>query len=115
MSEAIKGKFIIQHFRDGELLEEIELEQKISTIGVNMIVDYVVPNGGVINLLPGDHMNMKVDQNSEHLEVDFSRASGLMECETCGKLYYDHLMGGPMSFDGEPFLHVLCDGRYVKL
>jgi hypothetical protein len=48
-------------------------------------------------------------------EPEFARASGLMRCEICGKLYYDHPLGGPVGYDDEPFLHILCDGSYVKL
>lgn len=48
-------------------------------------------------------------------DVDFTRACGLSECADCGELYYDHPTTGPLGYDGKPFLHVLCDGRMVKL
>jgi len=47
---------------------------------------------------------------------DFVRASGDVVCNACGKKYYDHPMDRTvLSWNGEPFLNVLCDGSRVKL
>lgn len=43
-------------------------------------------------------------------EPDFERASGLCECPTCGKQYYDHPAHPVFKF-----LKVTCDGRIWKL
>lgn len=43
------------------------------------------------------------------------RASGDCLCQTCGKEYREHPLGGPMGYDGFQFLHRLCDGSLVKL
>jgi hypothetical protein len=49
-------------------------------------------------------------------ENDWKRAGGDVRCETCGCVYYDHpLDPDALSFDDLPYLHVLCDGRRVKL
>ena len=48
-------------------------------------------------------------------EIEFHRASGLMECPICNKLYYDHPKGGPCDYTGKPFLHRTCDGKLWKL
>lgn len=45
----------------------------------------------------------------------FHRASGECRCESCGKKYWVHPMDGPDSFDGNKFLHRLCNGDLVKL
>lgn len=42
-------------------------------------------------------------------ERDFERAGGQCVCEHCGLEYLDH----PQVHDG--ILHLLCDGRFVKL
>jgi len=43
-------------------------------------------------------------------------ASGNCECAECKELYYNHPLDHfELSFDGEPFLHVLCNGDRVKL
>lgn len=51
--------------------------------------------------------------------LDFVRAAGECLCETCGKLYREHPMGGPftetMGTDPRQWLHRLCDGSLVKL
>ncbi len=44
------------------------------------------------------------------------RASGDCLCTTCGKAYRDHPMTRKLlAWDGEPYLHELCDGSLVKL
>lgn len=46
------------------------------------------------------------------------RASGECICEDCGKLYRKHpdfTEPEGLSYDGRPFLKVLCDGTLVKL
>lgn len=44
------------------------------------------------------------------------RADGSMECEVCGKLYFDHPSDWRViGYGNVPFLTVLCDGRRVKL
>jgi len=46
---------------------------------------------------------------------DFHRASGACVCE-CGFAYRDHPYSeDDVSFDGQLFLKVLCDGTKVKL
>lgn len=42
---------------------------------------------------------------------EFIRASGLCECETCGRLYIDH----PLFEEPYRFLNRICDGSIVKL
>jgi hypothetical protein len=49
---------------------------------------------------------------------DFYRAAGACECLDCGKPYREHPMDknpGALSYDGRPFLRVLCNGERVKL
>jgi len=47
---------------------------------------------------------------------DFTRASGKSQCSECGKLYLDHPEDfGCLGYDNRPFLHVLCNGKRVKL
>ena len=49
-------------------------------------------------------------------EVAFIRASGDCTCPYCGKLYYDHPMDREnLDFNGDAFLHILCNGERVKL
>jgi hypothetical protein len=43
-------------------------------------------------------------------EHDWQRASGAVECEVCGDVYFNHATD-PLV----PWLHMLCDGRRVKL
>lgn len=44
------------------------------------------------------------------------RASGMCICEICGKEYWKHPDDeGELSYDGKPFLVVLCNGDRVKL
>ena len=44
------------------------------------------------------------------------RASGEVICEQCGKKYYDHPLDQKiLSYDGKPFIHVLCNGDRLKL
>lgn len=49
---------------------------------------------------------------------DFTRASGDCICDACGEDYYSHSPAEErhnLSYDGNPFLHRLCDGSLVKL
>lgn len=49
-------------------------------------------------------------------DPDFRRASHAMVCEECGDEYGDHSYSyAYLSFDGHPFLTLLCSGRLVKL
>lgn len=51
-------------------------------------------------------------------EIEFSRASADSLCRQCGKQYRMHPVDRrpeACGCDGEPFLHVLCDGKLVKL
>lgn len=41
---------------------------------------------------------------------DFMRAGGEVVCEECGAQYYDHPEAVPYKW-----LHVLCNGKFVKL
>lgn len=44
------------------------------------------------------------------------RASGACLCEDCGEPYLKHPMDFfALSYDDEPYLHVLCNGDRVKL
>ena len=42
--------------------------------------------------------------------MDSYRASGLCICPSCGLEYYDH----PMLAEPYNWLHILCNGEYVK-
>lgn len=42
--------------------------------------------------------------------ADWQRASGDVACKLCKRPYYDHAI-----VVGFPWLHRLCDGRFVKL
>lgn len=44
-----------------------------------------------------------------------SQRTGNGICTECGFEYVDHPMDGPRGYDGNHFLHRLCDGRLVKL
>lgn len=49
-------------------------------------------------------------------DPDGMRCDGRMLCERCGQDYYSHPMDWRVpGYDDRPFLHVLCDGRRVKL
>jgi hypothetical protein len=50
-------------------------------------------------------------------DADFTRASGDCRCEKCGRVYYAHpYCSRSWSSWAETYtLHVLCDGRHVKL
>lgn len=44
------------------------------------------------------------------------RVSGEATCETCGLEYYRHPQDVyELSYQGEPYLHVGCDGMRLKL
>lgn len=50
--------------------------------------------------------------------IEFTRASGDATCRNCGKPYREHpndRRPEAAAYDGTPFLHVLCDGKLVKL
>lgn len=50
--------------------------------------------------------------------IEFRRAGGDVICDTCGKPYRKHPMDErpeALSYQGEPFLRVLCNGERVKL
>jgi len=51
----------------------------------------------------------KIDQARVE-KADWYRASGHVECEQCGRPYYDHA-----TVQGFEWLHRLCNGRFVKL
>lgn len=65
--------------------------------------DTVLVHEVILNLI-------ELAQRPRSRDGDFYRASGNVECDTCGFTYYAH----PRCV-AEPWLHVLCDGRYVKL
>lgn len=46
---------------------------------------------------------------------DFIRASGDVNCTSCGKPYRKHPHTDHVDWDGNPWLHKLCDGTLVKL
>lgn len=46
---------------------------------------------------------------------EFTRAGGESICEECGKVLREHPYYPQPGYDGKPFLHVLCNGRVVKL
>ena len=51
-------------------------------------------------------------------DVNFTRASGELICQSCGELYFRHQLDkseNALDYNGHPFLRVLCDGRRVKL
>ena len=50
--------------------------------------------------------------------VEFTRASADAVCKQCCKEYRDHPMDRrpeAANWQGDPFLHVLCNGKVVKL
>lgn len=49
-------------------------------------------------------------------EIEIRRASGKCICPQCGEQYQEHPVDFEvLSFDGQPFLTVLCSGEKVKL
>lgn len=46
---------------------------------------------------------------------DFGRASGECVCTLCNRPYRKHPFSEHRSYDDQPFLHRLCNGRLVKL
>ena len=64
--------------------------------------------------LPSAHEDSPTEES-----LAFYRASGECICETCGKTYYRHPMGGPftesMGYERRQWLHRLCNGDLVKL
>lgn len=55
-------------------------------------------------------------RNWDGKRLDIERASHECVCTCCGKTYIEHPMD-PQELDwlGQPYIHVLCDGRRVKL
>ena len=51
----------------------------------------------------------------EEPEIKFYRASGDVVCYSCGRQYWHHPFADERAWNGEPFLHVLCNGDLVKL
>ena len=52
----------------------------------------------------------------EGCDAEPVRLYHLGECPECGLLYRDHpYCRGALDWDGEPFLHVLCNGIHAKL
>lgn len=49
-------------------------------------------------------------ERDAQLREDFVRASGDVDCGVCGRTYWGHVTDVV-----HPWLHVLCDGRRVKL
>lgn len=47
--------------------------------------------------------------------VKFKRAGGDVECIVCKKPYRKHKHSPHKTANGDPWLHVLCDGTLVKL
>lgn len=45
----------------------------------------------------------------------FRRASGDAVCGTCDQLFRKHPFSEHRSYNGDPYLHKLCDGSLVKL
>lgn len=104
------GTFLVQHIRDGKVIEQFECENEIVTDGVDAIVDYQRgPVARVIFPTP-----IEVWRDDQVRTTGFDRASGDSIC-TCGKLYFDHPYTDHVDYDGRPFLKRLCDGRIVKL
>lgn len=51
-------------------------------------------------------------------DVEYTRASGDAICRKCNKTYRKHPVDRrpeARAYDGQSFLHVLCDGKRVKL
>ncbi len=56
------------------------------------------------------------EQMGTQCHVEYTRADSRMTCEACGQTYGQHMMDDVNTgINGEPFLHVLCDGSRVKL
>lgn len=51
------------------------------------------------------------DEDGAHIR----RASGEVTCQHCGLLYRQHPVSWHRSWDGQPYLHRLCDGGLVHL
>lgn len=57
---------------------------------------------------------VETGRTDDDLASNFYRASGLTICE-CGKEYYSHPYATEArDHDGEPYLHVLCNGDIIK-
>ena len=57
-----------------------------------------------------------ITDSIENIVNDFVRAGGDVECISCGKTYYKHPLDiNIKSYSGEPFLHIICGGKRVKL
>lgn len=60
--------------------------------------------------------NISPVEPCDETDLDYSRAGGGATCEACGRTLRDHPMDlQHVGYDRRPFLHVLCDGRLVKL
>ena len=54
--------------------------------------------------------------NYWYKKQDYWRASGDCICNWCGRNYYSHPMHmKKLDWNGDPYLHVLCNGDKVKL
>ena len=51
----------------------------------------------------------------EWASLSMFRASGDCECPVCGETYWRHPWSPHRSWNGDPFLNVLCTGEVVKL
>lgn len=63
-------------------------------------------------------MNRKEDTNGfeDAVFFRFYRSNGECICEICRKFYKDHELDEKiLDWEGNPFLHVLCNGERVKL
>lgn len=55
------------------------------------------------------------DQSISAGSIDFIRADCRSVCTVCSKEYWRHPKAGPVGYDGEQFLRMICDVGLVKL
>lgn len=59
---------------------------------------------------------MNKDVNDKGEEYTWYRAGGGCICSICGREYWNHPLDvNVVSWDGQLFLHILCDGNRVHL
>ena len=52
--------------------------------------------------------------SEEKLDELMYRTSHLTECPECGKIAIDHPYIDDVLYEGEPWLHLMCDGGLAK-
>ena len=75
-------------------------------------------DGGGLRRLIIAHPSLKqpvIEDMKPELRTEPRRSDGGRVCEDCGRMYGTHPQDFSQLLDGYPYLHVICNGDYVKL